>query len=84
MINIIRKEVLSGITKYYDAKELGISDKVVYHHVRDIPSKNPDRSEIRGNTLEILKQLLTDGYVNSIRGKEHRLHLIQYQFLIPS
>jgi hypothetical protein len=53
---------------------------VVYYHTRDIPSKNPGRSEIRGQTLDLLKQLLHDGYVYSIRGKGQKFHTLQKRF----
>jgi len=36
----IRREVSCGKTKYHVAKEMRLSDKVVYYHTRDIPSKN--------------------------------------------
>ena len=63
LIEKIRGEVLSGKSKYSVAKELGLSDSIVYYHTRDIPSRSPGRSEIRGKTLDLLKQLLQDGYV---------------------
>ena len=68
LIEKIRREVLNGKSKYGVAKELGLSDSIVYYHTRDIPSKSPGRSEIRGKTLDLLKQLLQDGYVY---GKRH-------------
>ena len=58
IIKKIRQEVLSGKSKYQVTKEMGVSSKVVYYHTRDIPSKNPGRTEIRGKTLELLKELL--------------------------
>ena len=61
LIQKIRREVSCGKTKYHVAKEMRLSDKVVYYHTRDIPSKNPGRTEIRGRTLDILKTLLTEG-----------------------
>jgi hypothetical protein len=68
IIKKIREEILSGKTKYSVAKELGISDKFVYYHTKDIPSGKTGRSEIRGKTLKLLKQLLKDGYAY---GKKH-------------
>lgn len=64
IIRKIRKEVLSGKSKYQVTKELGISNKVVYYHTRDIPSKTPGRTEIRGKTQELLKELLEKGHIN--------------------
>ena len=47
LIQKIRKEVLSGKTKYSVAKEFNICDKVVYYYTRDLPSKSPGRTETR-------------------------------------
>ena len=69
LIRKIRKEVLSGKTKYSVAKERNICDKMVYYYTKDIPSKSPGRTEIRGRTLDILKALLTEGFFNIT--KEH-------------
>jgi hypothetical protein len=82
LINIVRSAVLNGKTKYQIAKELGISDKFVYYHTRDLPSKGPGRSEIRGKTLEILKTLLTKGYVKSDRRSNDNLRTLQRHFKI--
>ena len=76
----IRKEVLDGKTKYQVAKEMGLSDKVVYYHTRDIPSKNPGRTEIRGRTLEVLKTLLTEGFVDSNTKNSGNLRILQKHF----
>lgn len=59
IIGKAREFVLCGRSKHSIAKELGLSDMVVYYHTRDIPSKNPGRTEIRGKTLDVLKTLLT-------------------------
>ena len=58
-INTIREEVLSGKTKYSVAKEMGISYQLVYYYTKDLPSAKSGRTDIRGKTLELLKQLLT-------------------------
>ena len=78
--NKIRKEVLSGKTKYSVAKEMGISYQLVYYYTQDIPSSKPGRSEIRGKTLELLKQLLTQGYVDSARNCSQNLHTLRKHF----
>ncbi len=82
LIQKIRKEVLSGKTKYQVAKEIGLSDKVVYYHTRDLPSKNPGRTEIRGRTLEALKTLLTEGFVDSDRKTSSNLRTLQKHFKV--
>lgn len=79
-INTIREEVLSGKTKYSVAKEMGISYQLVYYYTQDIPSSKPGRSEIRGKTLELLKQLLTQGYVDSARNCSQNLHTLRKHF----
>ena len=79
-INEIRKEVLSGKSKYMVAKEMKISQKIVYYHTTDIPSKNPGRSEIRGKTLELLKELLQKRHVNCRNKCSPNFHTLQKHF----
>jgi hypothetical protein len=66
-IKKIRDEVQSGKVKYSVAEEMGISYQLVYYHTKDLPSSRPGNRGIRGETLEVLKQLLRDGYVDSTR-----------------
>ena len=80
LITNIRKEVLSGKTKYQVAKEMGLSGKVVYYYTQDIPSKNTGRTEIRGRTLELLKQLLIEGYANCNRKTSKNFRTLQKHF----
>ncbi|MFO7677755.1 MAG: hypothetical protein R6V50_05175 [Thermoplasmatota archaeon] len=80
LIEKIRKEVLNGKSKYGVAKELGLSDSIVYYHTRDIPSKSPGRSEIRGKTLDLLKQLLQDGYVYGQRHTSSQFRTLRKHF----
>jgi hypothetical protein len=80
LINKIRREVLSGKTKYQVAKDLNICEKMVYYYTKDIPSKNPGRTEIRGRTLDTLKTLLTDGYVGSNTKNSNNLRTLQKHF----
>ena len=82
LIKKIRKEVLSGKTKYHVAKEMNICDKMVYYYTKDIPSKNPGRTEIRGRTLDTLKTLLTEGYVNSNTKNSGNLRTLQKHFKV--
>ena len=82
IIKKIRKEVLSGKTKYQVTKEMGLSDKVVYYHTRDIPSKNPGRTEIRGKTLDVLKTLLTEGFIDSNTKNSSNLRTLQKHFKV--
>lgn len=81
-IQQIRKRVLSGKTKNQVAKELGVSSFVVYSHTRDIPIKKDPK--IQGRSLELLRKLLTDGYVfGSENGKRHNSLLRELQLLFP-
>ena len=81
-IKKIRREVLSGKTKYRVAKEMDICDKMVYYYTKDIPSKNPGRTEIRGRTLEVLKTLLTEGFVDSNTKNNGNLRTLQKHFKV--
>lgn len=80
IIRKIRREVLSGKSNYQVAKELGISQKAVYYHTRDIPSKNPGRTEIRGKTLDLLKELLQKGHINCRNKCSPNFHTLQKHF----
>ncbi len=61
----IREEVLKGKSKYRVAKEMGLSEFVVYSHTADLPSINLGEPCIKGRSLELLHQLLEEGYVHS-------------------
>ena len=65
IIEKIHEEVLSGKTKYRAAKEMGISELVVYRHTIDLPSVKLGELCIKGKSLDLLKQLLDVGYVPS-------------------
>lgn len=80
LIKKIRKEVLNGKTKYSVARELGICEKMVYYYTKDIPSKKPGRTEIRGRTLEVLKTLLTEGCIDSNTKNSGNLRTLQKHF----
>ena len=79
-IQEMRKLVLSGFSKYEAAKTLRISSSAVYYHTRDLPSKNTGNWGIRGKTLDVLKQLLNDGYVISKGSISSNLHTIKKHF----
>jgi hypothetical protein len=53
---------------------------MVYYYTKDIPSKSPGRTEIRGRTLEVLKTLLTEGYVDSTNKNCSNLRTLQKHF----
>jgi len=79
-IHEIRRLVLSGMSKYMVAKTLQVSSSAVYYHTKDLPSGNPGNRGIRGNTLELLKQLLIDGYVLSSAKNSSNLHTLKNHF----
>jgi len=81
-IQKIRIEVRNGKSKYQVAKEMSASQKAVYYHTRDIPSKNPGRTEIRGKTLELLKELLQKGHINCRNKCSPNFHTLQKHFPI--
>jgi hypothetical protein len=64
-IQKIREEVLKGKSKYRVAKDMNLSEFIVYSHTSDLPSINLREPCIRGKSLEILQQLLQEGYVHS-------------------
>jgi len=82
LIQKIREEALHGKTKYSIAKELNVCDKMVYYYTKDIPSKNPGRTEIRGRTLDALNTLLTEGFVDSNTKNSGNLRTLQKHFKV--
>jgi len=59
----IREEILKGKSKYQVAKEMKIPDTTVYKHTKDLPNKYKREPYISGKPLELLKQLMQDGFV---------------------
>lgn len=80
IIHEIRRLVLSGVSKYETANILSISNSSVYKHTRDLPSKKTGNPGIRGKTLDVLKQLITKGYVFSTKDTSDNLHTIKKHF----
>jgi hypothetical protein len=62
-IQKVREEVLKGKSKYRVAKEMGLTEFSVYSHTSDLPSINRREPCIKGKTLELLKQLMNEGYI---------------------
>jgi predicted transcriptional regulator len=79
-IHEMRRLVLSGMSKYMVAKTLQLSSSAVYYHTKDLPRGKPGNRGIRGNTLELLKQLLMDGYILSSAKNSSNLHTIKKHF----
>jgi len=70
-IQLIRKEVLSGKTKYQVAKELKICEKTVYRHTKDIARQKNVGPCIKKEQFELFKQLLEEGYVYTDSNRNH-------------
>ncbi|MCJ7572195.1 MAG: hypothetical protein MUO82_10040, partial [Candidatus Thermoplasmatota archaeon] len=79
-IKKIREKVQSGEVKYSVAEEMGISYQLVYYYTKDLPSSRPGNRGIRGKTLEVLKQLLNYGYVDSTRECSQNLRTLRKHF----
>jgi hypothetical protein len=63
LIQQMRKEILRDKSKYQVAKEMKIPYSTVHKHTKDLPNKYKREPYISGKPLELLKQLLKDGYV---------------------
>jgi hypothetical protein len=81
LIQRIREEVLQGKTKYHVAKEMGINESVVRSHTRDLPSLRRGEPYIKGKAVDLLKQLLEVGYVDSTT--ENYLALQRLRRILP-
>ena len=82
IIERIRREVLRGKSNYQVARELGISETTVRNHTKDIAHPRIKGPYIRGKQLELLRQLLKDGYVytsnrNPLRGLQKHFPMIK-------
>ena len=80
IIKKIRLEVLSGKTKYQVAKEMNLEYKLVYTHTADLPSYKIGEPHIRGKTLDLLKQMLKDGFVYSNQKTHYHLRRLKKFF----
>lgn len=79
-IQKIRREVINGKSKYWVAKEMNLDYSLVFRHTSDLPSMERG-PYIANTTLELLKQLLEEGYVNS--GAKNNYHLRKLKKLLP-
>jgi hypothetical protein len=59
----LREEAKTDKSRYKIARELGISPTVVYKHSKDIPTPRNRQPYLRGRSLDLLKQILNDGYI---------------------
>jgi hypothetical protein len=80
-IRKIKEEVLCGKSKYQVATERNLPPQMVYYHTRDFPGKTPGRSEIRGTSLQILRQLLQDGFIVGKSNSSGQFRTLRKPFL---
>ena len=78
-IQKIREDAIKGKSKYKIARYCGVSANVVYNYTKDIPSMRQGEPCIRGKTLELLKELLSKGYVCTEKNGIP-LHFLQKMF----
>jgi len=78
-IEKIREDDIIGKSRYQIARECGISANAVYNYTKDIPSSGRKDPCIRGKALELLKELLSKGYVHTEKNRSY-LRVLQKHF----
>jgi len=63
LIETIRQEIQNGASKFQTAQKYDVSCSTVYRWTRDIPGRNCGWPGIRGKTLEMLKELVANGFL---------------------
>ncbi|MFH1100683.1 MAG: hypothetical protein V1726_01425 [Methanobacteriota archaeon] len=58
-----RKEVIDGKSKFQIAQERGLRFGIVYYHTLNLPNHVYREEDIQGKVLDLLKELLKNGYV---------------------
>jgi hypothetical protein len=61
----ITRKIKSGKTKHEIAEEMNLPHQIVYYWTRAYPSKNCGWPGIRGQTLDVLQEIITKGYAIS-------------------
>jgi hypothetical protein len=79
-IQKIREEVLQGKSKYQIAKDMDLRFGVVYYHTQDLPHHMYREEGVQGEVLDLLKELMKDGYVLSTAKHSVRLRRLKKQF----
>ena len=77
IIKKIRKDVLKGKSKYQIAKDMDLSFTTVYHYTKDLPNKIYKTAGIQGKCIDLLQELLEQGYINSNQGNCVRLRKLK-------
>ena len=73
----IREEVLKGKSKYQIARDMGLRFGVVYYHTQDLPNHVYREEGLAGKTLDLLKEMLKNGYVLSTEENTQRLRRLK-------
>ncbi|MCK5260800.1 MAG: hypothetical protein KAJ44_01300 [Thermoplasmatales archaeon] len=76
----IRMKVMKGTPKYQVAQDFNLSYLTVLKYTRDLPGHPGGRSGIRGKTLELLKKLISDGYIICSSGHTYRYQTLRKYF----
>ncbi len=63
VIEAIRQDVQHGASKYLTAQKYDVTPSTVYYWTKDIPGRNCGWPGIRGKTLEMLKELVANGFL---------------------
>jgi len=75
LIEAIRQEVKNGASKFQTALKYNVSRSTVYRWTKDIPGRNCGWPGIRGKTLEMLKELVSNGFLLPTGENVHRQFL---------
>jgi hypothetical protein len=76
----IARKIKSGKSKYQIAEELNLSKQSVYYWTKGIPSKNCGWPGIRGKTLNLLKELVTKGFIVPSGENVHQQFLTLHKY----
>lgn len=79
-IEKIREEAKTMKSRYEIAREFEVCHTVIYKHTSDIPTPRQRQPFISGKSVEVLKQILSDGY---IIGEKDRNAVRKIQQLFP-
>jgi len=77
IIRKVREQVLCGKSKNSVAKEMGLRFGVIYYHTKDLPNHVYREEGIQGKTLDLLKELLKNGYIVSTEENTQRLRRLK-------
>ncbi len=79
-IHKMRREVLNGKSKYRVAVDMNLEFSLVYRHTKDIPCIRKGEPCIQGKAVDVLRELLQEGYVHSNKEKGPALRRLKSNF----